>query len=99
MAYAKAAVPKLIIKEKNMKITVYSTRTCPYCVMLKRWLDGEFVEYTNYNVDENPIAAQNMVSLSGQMGVPFSTVEYDDGRIEKILGFDRARFEAAFKTA
>lgn len=77
------------------KITIYSTKTCPYCVMLKKWLDSKSIEYTNYNVDENPVAAQNMVRLSGQMGVPFSTIEDDDGQMEKILGFDRPRFEAA----
>ncbi len=80
-----------------MKITVYSTTTCPYCVMLKNWLDSKSVEFTNYMVDSNPIAAQNMVNLSGQMGVPFSTIEFDDGRIEKILGFDRSKFEAILK--
>lgn len=78
-----------------MKITIYSTRTCGYCRMLKDWLDSSSVEYTNYNVDENPIAAQAMVSMSGQMGVPFTTIEYDDGHMEQILGFDRPRFEAA----
>jgi glutaredoxin 3 len=78
-----------------MKITVYSTTTCPYCVMLKSWLGSKSVEFTEYMVDKNPIAAQNMVNLSGQMGVPFSTIEYDDGSIEKILGFDRQRFESA----
>ena len=78
-----------------MKITVYSTTTCPYCVMLKNWLESKSIKFTNYMVDQNPIAAQNMVNLSGQMGVPFSTIEYDDGKVEKILGFDRARFEAA----
>ena len=36
-----------------------------------------------------------MDNLSGQMGVPFSTIEYEDGQIEKIVGFDRMRFEAA----
>lgn len=77
-----------------MKITVYSTRNCAYCVMLKQWLDDKAVEYTTYYVDENPIAAQNMIALSGQRGVPFSTVEDDNGKVEKILGFDRARFEA-----
>ncbi len=82
-----------------MKITIYSTRTCPYCKMLKSWLDTKSVAYTNYNVDENPYAAQLMVSQSGQMGVPFSTVEYEDGRVEKILGFDRVRFEAALRAA
>lgn len=78
-----------------MKITVYSTATCGYCVMLKNWLNAKSVEFTEYKVDQNPIAAQHMVSISGQMGVPFSTVEYDDGRVEKILGFDRNRFESA----
>ncbi len=80
-----------------MKVTVYSTKTCPYCMMLKSWLKYKSVEYTNYNVDENPIAAQSLVNISGQRGVPFSTIEYDDGRIEKILGFDRSRFETALK--
>lgn len=76
-----------------MKITVYSTTTCPYCVMLKKWLESKSIEYTNYMVDQNPIAAQHMVNLSGQMGVPFSTIEYEDGKMEKILGFDRQKFE------
>lgn len=82
-----------------MKITVYSTKTCAYCKMLKSWLNDKSVEYTNYNVDENPFAAQMMVNLSGQMGVPFSTIEYDDGSVEKILGFDRIRFESALHKA
>lgn len=79
-----------------MKITVYSTTTCAYCMMLKRWLDDQKIVYTNYLVDHNPVAAQNMVRLSGQMGVPFSTIEFDDGSMEKIIGFDQNRFELAF---
>lgn len=82
-----------------MKITVYSTTTCPYCVMLKRWLDGQKIAYTDYLVDKNQFAAQNMIQLSGQMGVPFSTIEYADGSMEKILGFDRAKFETALAAA
>ena len=91
MAYAKNAKTK----EKNMKITIYSTKTCAYCNMLKKWLDDKDVKYTVYNVDENPIAAQNMIRISGQMGVPFSTVEYEDGQTTNILGFDRQKFDAA----
>lgn len=81
-----------------MKITVYSTTTCPYCVMLKRWLEEQSIEFTNYMVDRNPIAAQQMINLSGQMGVPFSTIEFEDGKMEKILGFDRSKFAAALAT-
>ena len=78
-----------------MNITVYTTKTCPYCHQLTSWLKGKNVEFTEYKVDENPYAAQMMVQQSGQMGVPFSTIESEDGSIEKILGFDRPRFEAA----
>lgn len=76
-----------------MKITVYSTTTCPFCVQLKRWLDEQRIEYTDYLVDRNPYAAQMMVQQSGQMGVPFTTIERDDGSIDKILGFDRQRLQ------
>lgn len=82
-----------------MKITIYSTKTCGYCNMLKRWLDDKSISYTNYSVDENPYAAQVMVQQSGQMGVPFTTIEYEDGSTEKILGFDRPRFERALAHA
>lgn len=75
-----------------MKITIYSTKTCAYCTMLKEWLDNKKVEYTAYNVDENPIAAQNMMLISKQTGVPFTTIELDDGKTEQILGFDRQKF-------
>lgn len=78
-----------------MKITVYSTTTCPFCVRLKQWLDEKDVEYTDYMVDKNPYAAQMMISQSGQMGVPFSTVEHDDGTVDKIIGFDREKFSVA----
>ncbi len=82
-----------------MKITIYSTTTCPYCVMLKRWLDDQKVEYTDYLVDKNPIAAQAMVQQRGQMGVPFTTIEHEDGQVDKILGFNRPQFESILAKA
>ena len=75
------------------KVTVYSTTTCPYCVMLKTWLNDQKVEFKEYLVDQNPIAAQQMINLSGQRGVPFTTIEEDD-QITKILGFDVPRLKA-----
>lgn len=81
-----------------MRITIYSTTTCPYCVMLKRWLDEKGISYTDYLVDKNPYAAQMMVQQSGQMGVPFSTIEHENGEVDKILGFDRARFASILQT-
>lgn len=81
------------------KITIYSTTTCPYCVMLKRWLDDKKVEYTEYMVDQNPIAAQQMINLSGQMGVPFTTIETEDGKMQGVLGYDVPTFKRVLNIA
>ena len=75
-----------------MTITVYTTATCGYCHALKGWLRQKKVDYIERRVDLNPIAAQYMVQLSGQMGVPFTTVE-QDGETEMIVGFNPQRFE------
>lgn len=79
------------------KVTVYSTATCPYCHMLTRWLKDKNVKFAEHRVDQNPIAAQQMVNLSGQMGVPFTTIENDKGEIVKILGFDVNKLENTLK--
>ncbi len=72
-----------------MKISVYSTTTCPYCVMLKQWLKENELPFDDILVDRDPAAAQKMIALSGQMGVPFTTVEDDGGAVHGVLGFNR----------
>lgn len=47
------------------------------------------MDYTEYDVSRNRAAAEEMVKLTGQMGVPVITV--DD---EVIIGFDRGRLQA-----
>lgn len=78
-----------------MKVTVYSTSTCPYCVMLKKWLDDKGVTYTDYNVGQNPYAAALLVQQSGQRGVPFLTVERN-GETASVLGFDQKQLATIF---
>lgn len=85
-------------KGEFMKITVYSTQTCPFCVQLKQWLDKKGYAYTDYMVDKNPYAAQIMIRQSGQMGVPFTTIEREDGTMEKILGFDRQKLSTILES-
>lgn len=60
--------------------------------MLTRWLDEQGLEYIEHKVDLNPYAVQTMVMLSGQMGVPFTTIE-DNETTEKILGYDVPRLK------
>jgi glutaredoxin len=82
----------LVNKGGEMKITVYGSMTCPYCFALKDWLDEMGVKYEYYFVDHDQKKAEEMMNLSGQGGVPFTTIETEDGKMEKILGFDRAKF-------
>ncbi len=74
-------------------VTVYSTQNCPYCRMTKAFLDKQAVTYTSIDVGTDAAAAQKMIALSGQRGVPVITV--DD---EVIIGFDSQRLNELFGT-
>lgn len=78
-----------------MRVMIYSTTTCPYCKLEKEYLDSKGIKYTNIFVDQDSKAAEGMVKISGQMGVPFTVITYDDGSKETILGFDRAKIDLA----
>jgi alkyl hydroperoxide reductase subunit F len=74
-------------------VTVYSTKNCPYCRMTKAFLDKQGVTYSSIDVGTDAVAAQKMIELSGQRGVPVITV--DD---EIIVGFDSRRLNELFGT-
>ena len=71
-----------------MDIKIYTTPTCGYCKMAKKYLSEIGIQYTEYDVSRDRQAADEMVNLTGQMGVPVIVV---DGQI--IVGFDRPRLE------
>ena len=72
-------------------VTVYSTQNCPYCRMAKAFLDKHNVQYESLDVGNDTVAAQKMIDLSGQRGVPVIMV--DD---EVIVGFDSDRLNELF---
>lgn len=77
------------------KVTMYTTKTCPFCMMQKSYFADRGIEYTEILVDENPDEAMKMIEISGQMGVPFTVIDQDNGQRVTILGFDRSRLDAA----
>lgn len=79
-------------KVKNLKI--YSTPTCVYCHAEKEYLDQKGIYYEEVSVDDND-KAEELMRLSGQLGVPFTVVTKEDGTEVKILGFDRPRLNEA----
>ena len=66
------------------KVKIYSTPTCPYCIRAKQFLKDNNVEFEDINVSADEQRAEEMVRLSGQMGVPVLDIE---GKI--IVGFDK----------
>jgi alkyl hydroperoxide reductase subunit F len=75
-------------------VTVYSTQGCQYCRMAKAFLDKHGVPYESIDVGSDQAAAEKMIELSGQRGVPVIVV--DD---EVIVGFDSQRLNELFGEA
>lgn len=74
-----------------MKITVYSTTTCPYCKMLKNYLKEKGLDYNEKYVDQDDSARDEMVKISGGfLGVPYTVIEKDDKK-GTVVGFDKAK--------
>ncbi len=76
-----------------MKVTVYSTPTCPWCKKTKEFLEGNNVKFSDIDVSSNQEEAQKMIAKSGQMGVPVTAIEKDDGSEEIIIGYDEKAFK------
>jgi glutaredoxin 3 len=52
------------------KILIYTTKSCPYCVMAKRLLDKKGVSYTEINVDGDPQLREDMMRKTKRRTVP-----------------------------
>lgn len=75
------------------KITIYSTKTCAYCKMLKSYLTSKGIKYEEVLLDEHPDRVIESIHVCNSMGVPCTHIKFDDGRDERILGFDRPRID------
>lgn len=77
------------------KITVYTTNTCGYCVMVKRYLDNKGHEYEVVNLDEQPHRQQEALELSGALTVPVTVVDKEDDSKEVVIGFNLTQLAPA----
>jgi glutaredoxin-like YruB-family protein len=75
-----------------MKIKIYSTPNCPYCLLAKNFFQKNNLEYEEIDVSNNREAAEEMIEKSGQMGVPVIEI---DGKI--IVGFNLSEIKKALK--
>lgn len=71
-------------------VKIYSTPTCPWCIRVKQFMKDNNVAFEDYDVGLDQKKAEEMVKISGQMGVPVLDIE---GEI--IVGFDKDKIKQA----
>ncbi|PJE65595.1 NrdH-redoxin [Candidatus Saccharibacteria bacterium CG10_big_fil_rev_8_21_14_0_10_47_8] len=76
-------------------ITIYTTNTCSYCVMVKRWLGSKGISYEEVNLEQHPDRQAEVLSMSGALTVPITVVTKNDDSKEVIVGYNLARLAPA----
>lgn len=76
-------------------ITIFTTNTCAYCVMVKKWLNAKGHAYEEVNVEEHPERQAEAQAVSGQLAVPVTVVTKADDSREVIVGYNIAKLAPA----
>jgi len=70
-------------------ITIFTTNTCSYCGMVKRFLDMKGQKYDVVNLDEAPERRQEAMDASGgALTVPITIVTKHDDSREVVVGYN-----------
>jgi glutaredoxin 3 len=73
-------------------VTVFTTPTCGYCHMLKQYLKGRGVAFTEKDISVDRDAMMWVGNTIGQLATPVTDI---DGIV--VLGFDRERIDMALR--
>lgn len=74
---------------------MYTTTTCAYCVMVKKWLQSKNLAYEEINLDEKPELRAEVTRISGGMTVPVTVVTKNDDTQEIVVGWNLAKLAPA----
>jgi glutaredoxin 3 len=67
-------------------VEIYSTPSCHFCHAAKEFFTAKNVPFTDYNVAQDIERRQEMVEMTGQMGVPVIRIGDD-----VVVGFDQRK--------
>ena len=76
-------------------ITIFTTSTCAYCPMVKKYLGAKGFDYNEVNLDHNPERQAEAMALSGALTVPVTVVTKHDDSREVIVGYNLAKLAPA----
>ena len=68
---------------------IYSTPVCGYCEQAKDFFKDNNVTYTEHDVASDSVKREEMIEMSGQMGVPVIRIGDD-----VLVGFDEEKMKS-----
>ncbi|MGB9790696.1 glutaredoxin family protein [Thermotoga caldifontis] len=77
---------------QHVRITIYTTPTCPYCARAKNYFRQLGLKFTELDVSKDPAAAERLVKKTGQTAVPVIeignqiVIGFDKEKIDRLLG-------------
>ena len=75
-------------------VTIYTTPTCHFCKLAKDFFAEKNIQYTYYDVSTDAQKREEMIQLTGQLGVPVIKIGDDI-----MVGFDRQRIAGKLDVA
>lgn len=76
-------------------VTIFTTNTCAYCVMVKKFLKVKGVGYEEVNLDQNPERQAEALQISGALTVPVTVITKQDDSREVVIGYNLAKLAPA----
>jgi glutaredoxin 3 len=77
-------------------ITIFTTNTCSYCHMVKKFLDMKGLNYDVVNLDDNPERREEAMAASGgALTVPITVVTKADDTQQVVIGYNLASLAPA----
>jgi glutaredoxin 3 len=76
-------------------VTIFTTNTCAYCVMVKKYLGSKGIAYEEVNLDQNPERQAEALQISGALTVPVTVVTQEDDSRDVVIGFNLAKLAPA----
>lgn len=76
----------------DTQVTIYSTPVCHFCQTAKEFFKENDVTYTEIDVAADAEKRQEMIDMTGQMGVPVIqigqdvVIGFDEDKVKELLG-------------
>lgn len=79
----------------SKSITVYTTNSCAYCMMVKKYLDSKGETYDVVNLDEHPEQRETVEKISGSLTVPVTVIKNEEQDPIVTVGWNPSKITQA----